>query len=134
MSQSSNPAPIFLGVGSLVLAFFLFLFWVGPQYNIYSRTAAGRAALQEAESTRQVRVLEAKAKMESASLEADAEIARAKGVAKANEIIGSSLQDNPRYLQYLYITGLQEGSEKGNRTIYVPTEGGVPIPTLSIDK
>jgi regulator of protease activity HflC (stomatin/prohibitin superfamily) len=134
MSQSSNPAPAILVSGALVVAVFFFLFWVGPQYNIYSRTAAGRAALQEAESTRQVRVLEAKAKMESASLEADAEIARAKGVAEANKIIGSSLQDNPRYLQYLYITGLQEGSEKGNRTIYVPTEGGVPIPTLSIDK
>ena len=88
----------------------------------------------EAESTRQVRVLEAKAKMDSASLEAKAEIERAKGVAEANKIIGDSLNDNPRYLQYLYITGLQEGSEKGNRTIYVPTEGGLPVPTLGIEK
>ena len=28
----------------------------------------------------------------------------------------------------------QEGSEKGNRTIYVPTEGGLPVPTLGIEK
>lgn len=95
---------------------------------------AGKAALMEAESTRQVRVLEAKAKMDSASLEANAEIARARGVAEANKIIGDSLKDNPRYLQYLYIKGIEEGSEKGNKTIYVPTEGGLPVPVLGIEK
>lgn len=105
-----------------------------PRLGVYYRTMAGKAALMEAESTRQVRVLEAKAKKDSASLEAEAEIERAKGVAEANKIIGDSLKDNPRYLQYLYITGLQEGSEKGNRTIYVPTEGGLPVPTLGIEK
>ena len=110
------------------------IFWGAPQLNVYNRTMAGKAALMEAESTRQVKVLEAKAKMDAASLEANAEIERAKGVAEANRIIGDSLKDNPRYLQYLYIVGLQEGSEKGNRTIYVPTEGGLPVPTLGIDK
>ena len=108
--------------------------WAFPQIGVYNRTMAGKAALMEAESTRQVRVLEAKAKMDAASLEAKAEIERAKGVAEANKIIGDSLNDNPRYLQYLYITGPQEGSEKGNRTIYVPTEGGLPVPTLGIEK
>lgn len=111
-----------------------FILWGLPQFGVYNRTLAGKAALMEAESTRQVKVLEAKAKMDSASLEAKAEIERAKGVAEANRIIGDSLKDNPRYLQYLYITGLQEGSEKGNRTIYVPTEGGLPVPTLGIEK
>ena len=108
--------------------------WGLPQLGVYNRTLAGKAALMEAESTRQVRVLEAKAKQEAAVMEAQAEVERAKGVAEANKIIGKSLEDNPRYLQYLYITGLQEGSEKGNRTIYVPTEGGLPVPTLGIEK
>jgi hypothetical protein len=63
---------------------------------------------------------------------AAAEIERAKGVAKANKIIGASLENNPRYLQYLYITELAEGAEKGNKTIYIPTEGGMPVPTLDI--
>jgi regulator of protease activity HflC (stomatin/prohibitin superfamily) len=117
--------------GIAVLAFIL---WGAPQLGVYNRTLAGKASLMEAESTRQVKVLEAKAKMDAASLEARAEIERAKGVAEANRIIGDSLKDNPRYLQYLYIVGLQEGSEKGNRTIYVPTEGGLPVPTLGIDK
>lgn len=116
------------------LAALAFVLWGFPQLGVYNRTLAGKASLMEAESTRQVKVLEAKAKRDAASLEAEAEIERAKGVAEANRIIGDSLKDNPRYLQYLYIVGLQEGSEKGNRTIYVPTEGGLPVPTLGIEK
>lgn len=105
-----------------------------PQYNVWSQGLSGKAELQKAEYTRQVTVLEAQAKLDSASKLADSEIERAKGVAKANQIIGDSLKDNPRYLQYLYVTGLQEGSEKGNRTIYVPTEGGMPVPTMDVSK
>ena len=71
---------------------------------------------------------------DSAQQLADAEIIRATGVAKANEIIGNSLKDNREYLQYLYITGIEEGSQKGNVTIYVPTEGGMPVPTLQMNK
>ncbi len=110
------------------------LFAGGPVYNVWTQGMNGKAELQKAEYTRQVAVLEAQAKMDAASKLADAEVERAKGVAKANSIIGDSLKDNPRYLQYLYITGLQEGSEKGNRTIYVPTEGGMPVPTLDMTK
>lgn len=110
------------------------LIWLFPQVNVYYRSTSGKAALMEAESTRQVKVLESKAKKDAAIFDADAEIERAKGVAEANKIIGDSLNDNPRYLQYLYITGLQEGSEKGNRTIYVPTEGGMPVPTLQVEQ
>lgn len=88
----------------------------------------------EAESTRQVKVLEAKAKKDAASLEAEAEVERAKGVAEANKIIGDSLKDNPRYLQFLYIKGLEEGSQNGAKVIYVPTEGGLPVPVLGIEK
>ena len=117
--------------GAAILAGLLF---AAPQYNVWQQSLGGKAELQKAEYTRQVAVLEAQAKMDSASKLAEAEVERAKGVAEANRIIGDSLKDNPRYLQYLYITGLQEGSEKGNRTIYVPTEGGMPVPTLDVSK
>ena len=116
--------------GVVLIAFFLI---GGPQYNVWTQSL-NKAELQKAEYTRQVAVLEAQAKLDSASKLADAEIERAKGVAEANRIIGDSLKDNPRYLQYLYVTGLQEGSEKGNRTIYVPPEGGMPIPTMDLSK
>ena len=107
---------------------------VGPLYNVWAQSLQGKAELQKAEYTRQVVVLEAQAKKDSAQQLADAEIIRAGGVAKANEIIGNSLKDNREYLQYLYITGIEEGSQKGNVTIYVPTEGGMPVPTLQMNK
>lgn len=134
MARSNSPALFWWITGSVFVGVITLLLWGGPQLGVYNRTLAGKAALMEAESTRQVRVLEAKAKQEAAVMEAQAEIERAKGVAEANRIIGKSLENNPRYLQYLYIKGLEEGSEKGNRTIYVPTEGGLPVPTLSIDR
>jgi regulator of protease activity HflC (stomatin/prohibitin superfamily) len=119
-------------VGIIVFGGVLFI--GGPQYNVWQQSLAGKAELQKAEYTRQVAVLEAQAKKDSAQQLADAEIIRATGVAKANQIIGDSLKDNREYLQYLYITGLEEGSNKGNVTIYVPTEGGMPVPTLQMNK
>lgn len=110
------------------------IFIGGPQYNVWQQSLAGKAELQKAEYTRQVAVLEAQAKKDSAQQLADAEIIRATGVAKANQIIGDSLKDNREYLQYLYITGLEDGSKNGNVTIYVPTEGGMPVPTLQMNK
>ena len=123
-------ALVVLGVG----VFAAVLFVGGPQYNVWQQSLAGKAELQKAEYTRQVAVLEAQAKKDSAQQLADAEIIRATGVAKANQIIGDSLKDNREYLQYLYITGLEEGANKGNVTIYVPTEGGMPVPTLQMNK
>ena len=114
-------------VGALVLTF---LCW--PVYNVWAKGMGGEAMLREAESTRRVSVLEATAKRDSAVMLAAAEVERAKGVAEANKIIGASLANNPRYLQYLYITELAEGAEKGNKTIYIPTEGGMPVPTLDV--
>ena len=105
-----------------------------PQYGVYTKSLSGKAQLQEAEFTRQVAVLEAKAKLDSAKELAMAEVERAKGVAQANQIIGDSLKGNREYLQYLYITGLEDGAKNGNKTIYVPTEGGMPVPTLSVEK
>jgi regulator of protease activity HflC (stomatin/prohibitin superfamily) len=121
-------------ITAIVIIGVVTLFVGGPVYNVWSQSLAGKAELQKAEYTRQVAVLEAQAKKDSAQQLADAEIIRAQGVAKANQIIGDSLKDNREYLQYLYITGLEEGSNKGNVTIYVPTEGGMPVPTLQMNK
>ena len=94
-------AILFIG-GVFVIGGLLFI--GGPQYNVWQQSLAGKAELQKAEYTRQVAVLEAQAKKDSAQQLADAEIIRATGVAKANQIIGDSLKDNREYLQYLYIT------------------------------
>ena len=127
-----DPAIALIVVG--VVAFVGLVFIGGPVYNVWSQSLAGKAELQKAEYTRQVAVLEAQAKKDSAQQLADAEVIRASGVAKANQIIGDSLKDNSEYLSYLWITGLEEGSNKGNVTIYVPTEGGMPVPTLQMNK
>jgi regulator of protease activity HflC (stomatin/prohibitin superfamily) len=97
---------------------------------VWQQSLAGKAELQKAEYTRQVAVLEAQAKKDSAQQLADAEIIRAQGVAQANQIIGESLKDNPAYLQYLWIT---EGEKDSNRTVYmIPSNGGAPVPTFDI--
>ena len=127
-----DPAIALIAVGVIVVGGVIFV--GGPQYNVWQQSLAGKAELQKAEYTRQVAVLEAQAKKDSAQQLADAEIIRATGVAKANQIIGDSLKDNREYLQYLYITGLEDGSKNGNVTIYVPTENGLPVPTLSYDR
>jgi regulator of protease activity HflC (stomatin/prohibitin superfamily) len=127
-----DPAITIGVVGAVVVLGLVFI--GGPQYNVWQQSLSGKAELQKAEYTRQVAVLEAQAKKDSAQQLADAEIIRATGVAKANQIIGDSLKDNREYLQYLYITGLEDGSKNGNVTIYVPTENGLPVPTLSYDR
>jgi len=116
--------------GAVVVVVLLALFVGGPMYNVWQQSLAGKAELQKAEYTRQVAVLEAQAKKDSAQQLADAEIIRATGVAKANQIIGDSLKGNPAYLQYLWIT---QGEENTNRTVYmVPSNGGAPVPTFDI--
>jgi len=121
-------------ISAIVIIGAVTLFVGGPVYNVWQQSLAGKAELQKAEYTRQVAVLEAQAKKDSAQQLADAEIIRATGVAKANQIIGDSLKDNREYLQYLYITGIEDGAKNGNVTIYVPTEGGMPVPTLQMNK
>lgn len=95
-----------------------------PFYHVFSQHMSGRAKLAEAQHSRQIAVEEARAARESATLLADAEIERAKGVAEANRIIGDSLQGNEAYLRYLWIIGLQDAN---GETIYIPTEAGLPI-------
>ena len=117
---------------SFIASLFIIDAIVGPIYGVWSQKLSGKAELEKAEYTRQVAVLEAQAKKDSAQELADAEVIRAQGVAKANSIIGESLKDNPAYLQYLWIT---EGEKDSNRTVYmVPSNGGAPVPTFDIQQ
>lgn len=84
----------------------------------------GEAKLAHAQASKEVAVAEAKAKMESASLLAQADTIRAHGVARSNEIIGQSLQNNQAYLYWLWIDNIDKTN---NAVIYVPTEGNVPV-------
>ncbi len=110
-----------LAAGILVLAIVLIGY---PQYRVYSQRLSGEAALAEAQSSRQVAILEARAKKESAIALADAEVIRAQGAARANKILQDSLGGPEGYLRYLQIQALQE-TKAG--LIYVPTEAGLPV-------
>src|SRR3546814_19851113 len=85
---------------------------------------AGQAQLAEAEGNRQIAVRAAMAKRDSAKMEADAAIIRAKGVAEANRIVAQGLGGPEGYLRSLYINNLENPKRK---IIYVPNDAGLPI-------
>lgn len=108
----------------LLIALITLIMWGCPQYSVYSATKEGEAVLAHAQSSREVAVAEAKAKMESASLLAAADTIRAHGVARSNLIIGKSLQNNREYLDWLWIDNIEKNP---NAVYYIPTENKVPI-------
>lgn len=116
------------GIGGFGVAFLLGIVgscsWVLPYYEVWQQGMKGQAELAHAEYNRQIATCEANAKKESAKALADAEVIRAEGVAKANKIIGDSLEGNEGYLRYLWIQGLQTDN---TQVIYVPTEANLPI-------
>ena len=115
-----------IGVGGFItlVGIILALMFGIPRYNVWNAQMSGKAKLAEANQSRQVMITEAKAKKESAIFEAEAEVERAKGMAKANQIVGDSLDGHANYLMYLYIQNMQKTN---NQIIYIPTEGGMPI-------
>ena len=97
---------------------------ISPIYNVWHQKLEGEAELARAESNRQIRILEAHAEMEASKSLSEAEIIRAEGVAKANKIIGNSLENNEGYLRYLWIRNLQTNNKE---IVYIPTEANLPI-------
>ena len=110
-------------IGAVVIGSLAFGY---PLYNVWASEQSGKASLAEAESSRQIAVVEAKAKMDSAKSLADAEVIRAEGVAKANTIIGESLKNNGEYLDYLWLTE-KISTDADKEIVYVPTEAQLPI-------
>lgn len=92
-----------------------------PSYNVYRQKMDGEAVLAHAQSSREVAVAEAKAKMESAILLAQADTIRAHGIARSNQIIGQSL--SAAYLHWFWIDNI----DKSSNVIYVPTEANLPV-------
>jgi len=121
MDQKSGCTLMMIVAGVLLLAGVVFCY---PQYRVYSQRLAGEAALAEAQSSRQVAILEAHAKKESAIELAEAEVIRAKGAAQANAILQNSLGGPEGYLRYLQIQALESTKAE---LIYVPTEAGLPV-------
>ncbi len=131
MKKENEDAEFYMVVKFAVCCLFIFilLLWcysnfISPNIYIWQQSMAGQAELAHAEYSRQIATCEAMAKKESAKALADAEVIRAEGVAKANKIIGDSLEGNEGYLRYLWIQGLQTNQMQ---VVYVPTEANLPI-------
>jgi regulator of protease activity HflC (stomatin/prohibitin superfamily) len=129
MDRDESIGALIFAFGSiLVVSVIVALLWGAnyfyKSYNVWSMGMEGQAELAHAHYNRQIAVVEAQAKKEAAIELANAEIERAKGIAKANEIIGSSLKGNEEYLRYLWIDSLQNAN---NKIIYVPTEANLPV-------
>ena len=99
-----------------------------PQYNVYSSEMSGEAELAQAKYSKQVAVQSAQAKLDSSDLLAKADVRRAEGVAAANKILQDQLGGPDNYLRWKYIEMLEEtAGQAGRTTIYIPTEGLMPI-------
>ena len=110
-----------------VAVMLLFGVWVAyKNVQVWGAQMNGRAVLAEAEFSRQVRVEEARAKEEAATLEGQAELTRAQFAAQANAELQEGLGGPENYLRWRYITMLEETGSAG-QIIYIPTEAGMPI-------
>lgn len=116
---------ILLGVFAVIVLVGFAMFGY-PLLKPWWASQEGKAELAQAEQNRQIAVLEATAKKESAIQLAQAEVERAKGVAEANKIIGESLKENEDYLRYLWITDVA-GANVDKTVVYIPTESNLPI-------
>lgn len=126
-TQQSPDRPPYglIGGGVTALVAIALALLVGcPQYNVYSARKHGEAELAQATSNRNIQVLEAHAKFESAIELAKADTVRAHGIASSNAIIGQSLKGNPEYLTWLYLDNLKDTKDQ---IIYVPTEASLPV-------
>lgn len=129
--KGESDAGLIVGLtGALLIGVLLIVLgmWGCPQYNVWQQKLEGEAELAKANYSKQVAVQEAIAKRDAATELAAAEVARAKGVAQANQIIGESLKDNEAYLRWLWVEGMKESGAAGRaQIIYIPTENGIPI-------
>jgi regulator of protease activity HflC (stomatin/prohibitin superfamily) len=123
--MSEGTGIVALGViGAALIGGVMFIM---PQYGVYASRLHGEAELAQSEFSKQVAVQTAKAKLEASKLEAETDVVRAEGIAKANKIVSESLGGPEGYLRWKYIEMLNETAGRGTSTIYIPTEAGLPI-------
>jgi len=118
------------GLGKAIVAMIVIVFslgmiglmmWIIPSYRVWQREMVGRSELAQAEWNKQIQVREAEANLEAEKLNAEAEVARARGMAEAMEIEGGKLTE--LYIHYLWVRNINER----DNLIYIPTEAGLPL-------
>jgi len=124
--QPSNTIQTAVGIsviGLIILVMIAAIMFGYPRYKVWQQEMDGKAEFAKAEQNRKIKIEEARANLEAEKLNAQAEIERAKGAAKAIEIENGSI--TPTYIQYLWV---RQQADLGDKTvIYIPTEGNLPI-------
>ena len=124
--QSDNTMQTAVGIsviGLIILVIIAAIMFGYPRYKVWQQEMDGKAEFAKAEQNRKIKIEEARANLEAEKLNAQAEIERAKGAAKAIEIENGSI--TPTYIQYLWVR--QQNANTNNKIIYIPTEAGLPI-------
>jgi len=116
-------------VATLFIGLFFSTMWGWAHFRLWRAEYAGKAfeiekeykgkgILAEAEYSKQARVEQASAELESAQMTAD-----------AIEIVGKAAQQYPEYRQQEFFLALGEALSEGtiSQVIYLPTEAGLPI-------
>lgn len=125
ISMSDKITGTFLGT-IVVWTIMIFVFgglYGCPKYNVWQQEMSGKAEFAKAEQNRRIKIEEAKANLEAEKLNAEAEVERAKGAAKAIQIENGSI--TPTYIQYLWVR--QQNNLNGKTIIYIPTETNLPL-------
>ena len=106
------------GLICLMLIFIIACMFAYPLYNVWQQGLSGKAALERAEQTRKVLIVQAQAEKEAA-----------KERAEAIKIVGQAAKDYPEYRLQEFIGAFGEALHQGkiSQIIYVPTEGNIPI-------
>lgn len=106
------------GLILLGLIFVIVCMFAYPLYNVWQQGLSGKAALERAEQTRKVLIVQAQAEREAA-----------KERAEAIRIVGQAAKDFPKYRLQEFIGAFGEALHQGkiSQIIYVPTEGNIPI-------
>lgn len=109
------------GIILVILVFIIacmFAMFAYPLYNVWQQGLSGKAALEKAEQTRKVLIVQAQAEREAA-----------KERAEAIKIVGQAAKDFPEYRLQEFIGAFGEALHQGkiSQIIYVPTEGNIPI-------
>jgi len=125
-----NTKPVFYIFVAIVVVIVILMFGL-PLYNVWQQEMAGKAEMAKAEQNRKILIEEAKARLETEKLNAQAEVERARGMAEAMRLENGTL--NTTYNQYLFIRTLEKLADKGDlpQIIYMPSEGLVPVMDVS---
>lgn len=129
MNNENEIGPLGLTIGWMIVIIAVIgaFFGIGAlyaKYNVWSSSKSGQAELAQADYNRQVLVRTAQAEKQASAFKAEADVIRAKGVAKANKIIGQSLENNKDYLTWKFIDELPQNK---NQIIYLPSNGKLPF-------